>query len=389
MPSTRIPKLCHHRASGRAVVRLNGKDIYCGKWGTKSARAEYDRMVAQWIAAGRELPEERVGLTVTGLAIRYRKWSKRHYRDADGVETSEVGCVRVVLRRLRHLYGREAASEFGPVKLKALRDSWISDGLARSTINANVGRVRRMFRWAVAEELLPPAAVQALDCVTGLQRGRTDARETEAVEPVSEDDMRAVLTRVSPQVAAIIETCWWSGMRPGEAVQMRTGDMDRSGDVWLYTPHRHKTQWRERERPIMLGPNAQRILRPWLRADPEAPLFQPREAEAQRNAERRASRQSPMTPSQRNRTRGNARRRAPGATYSTESLRRAIRRACKDAGIEPWAPNRLRHAAATRIRREVGLEGARVVLGHASSAITTCYAEVDQDRARGVMARLG
>jgi hypothetical protein len=43
--------------------------------------------------------------------------------------------------------------------LKAVRERMIAAGLCRSTINANVGRVRRMFRWAVAEEHLPVAVV--------------------------------------------------------------------------------------------------------------------------------------------------------------------------------------------------------------------------------------
>ena len=38
--------------------------------------------------------------------------------------------------------------------------------------------------------------------------------------------------------------------------------------------------------------------------------------------------------------------------------------------VERWHPHRLRHSAATRIRREHGLEAARVILGH-SSAVTS------------------
>ena len=42
-----------------------------------------------------------------------------------------------------------------------------------------------------------------------------------------------------------------------------------------------------------------------------------------------------------------------------------------------WHPHQLRHAAATRIRRQYGLEAARAVLGHKSLAITEVYAEQD------------
>jgi hypothetical protein len=39
--------------------------------------------------------------------------------------------------------------------LRALREEMIRSGLARTTINWQIGRVRRMFRWAVSVELIP------------------------------------------------------------------------------------------------------------------------------------------------------------------------------------------------------------------------------------------
>jgi integrase len=68
----------------------------------------------------------------------------------------------------------------------------------------------------------------------------------------------------------------------------------------------------------------------------------------------------------------------------------------KIAGIEDfgvalpwWHPNQLRHAKATEIRREAGLDAARAVLGHRSPQVTEVYAEIDVSKAAEVMARLG
>lgn len=47
------PKYRKHRASGQAVVTLSGKDCYLGPYGTKAIRVEYDRLVGEWLAAGR------------------------------------------------------------------------------------------------------------------------------------------------------------------------------------------------------------------------------------------------------------------------------------------------------------------------------------------------
>ena len=93
---------------------------------------------------------------------------------------------------------------------------------------------------------------------------------------------------------------------------MRTGDIDRGNMGWQYTPKQHKGLWRGKSRTVYLGPRARAVLEPWLRADPIESLFQPREAEEDRLAERRRGRRTPLTPSERARTRKADPRRAPG-----------------------------------------------------------------------------
>jgi integrase len=66
--------------------------------------------------------------------------------------------------------------------------------------------------------------------------------------------------------------------------------------------------------------------------------------------------------------------------YDVASYRRAIKRACKVAKIASWAPNRLRHTAATRIRKRYGIELARIILGHSMAFTTEIYAEADGAR---------
>jgi len=49
------PVLLSPPATGRAYVRLNGRMLYLGRWGTPTSRAEYDRLIAEWLAHGRRL----------------------------------------------------------------------------------------------------------------------------------------------------------------------------------------------------------------------------------------------------------------------------------------------------------------------------------------------
>lgn len=75
--------------------------------------------------------------------------------------------------------------------------------------------------------------------------------------------------------------------------------------------------------------------------------------------------------------------------YSRNSYQNAIFKACRRAEVPEWGPNRLRHNAATHLREQFGIEAARVVLGHASAAMTEVYAEIDRSKAADIMAQVG
>jgi len=70
-----------------------------------------------------------------------------------------------------------------------------------------------------------------------------------------------------------------------------------------------------------------------------------------------------------------------------KTQRRAV--AAQWRKLHTWHPNQLRHAAATEIRRQFGLEAAQVTLGHAAADITQVYAERDFAKARAVMEVVG
>jgi integrase len=326
-------------------------------------------------------------LTINEVIVQYVAFVRGYYRKA-GKETSEVRNIKESLRPLQALYGGQLAAGFGPRALKAVRARMISDGLARGVINRRIGRIVRAFKWAGSEELVPTSVYHSLKTVDGLRRGRSEARETEPIKPVPDAFVDAVRPHVSPQVWAMIELQRLSGMRPNEVVAMRAADLDTSGPVWTYRPASHKMEHHGRDRVIFLGPRAQEALRPWLRPNLGERLFQPREAEARRKAIMRAERRTPVQPSQRDRSKPGARRR-PGDRYTVRSYRMAIYRACNAADVPKWGPNRLRHNAATRLRREFGLDAAQAVLGHASADVTQIYAEIDHQRAADVMARIG
>jgi TusA-related sulfurtransferase len=145
------------------------------------------------------------------------EFAKKYYFKG-GEPTKELTCMREAIKPLRRLYGHSEAREFGPKSLKAVRQHMIGAGLSRGVINRRVGRIKRVFKWAVAEEIVPPSVYHGLLAITGLQYGRTEARETEPVKPVRREYVDAVLPYVSPPVVALIELQWLTGMRPCEVV---------------------------------------------------------------------------------------------------------------------------------------------------------------------------
>ncbi|MGB2820917.1 MAG: tyrosine-type recombinase/integrase, partial [Phycisphaerae bacterium] len=54
-----------------------------------------------------------------------------------------------------------------------------------------------------------------------------------------------------------------------------------------------------------------------------------------------------------------------------------------------WHPHQLRHNAATELRKEFGIEAARIILGHRSAAITEVYAEKDEQQAIEAVTKVG
>ncbi|MEZ6232911.1 MAG: site-specific integrase, partial [Phycisphaerales bacterium] len=400
------------------VVRLDGKDIYLGKHGSPESRAEYNRVIAEWLTSRRAalLAEPGQGpppdLTVAELVDAFFEWADGYYVK-NGRPTSEVNALNDAVRPLVKLYGLTRAADFGPLALKAVREDMVSSDLSRKHINARVNRIRRVFRWGVENQLVASSVLEGLRAVAPLKKGRCGVREAPPVKPAPESLVEPVLAIAPPQIAAMVRLQLLTGMRPGEVVRMRARDIDTTGQTWRYVPEEHKTEHHGRERVIYLGPKAREVLRPFLGLEIDAYLFSPRAVMAARSVERRKERRTPMTPSQAARRPKRDGRRRPGERYTTESYGRAIAELCARAFPHPtlagrddldeaerlelsawrrahhWSPNRLRHSAATELRRQAGIDTARVVLGHSSAGVTEIYAERDLARAAEVMERVG
>lgn len=379
-PAQWPPRIYSH-SSGQSRIRVNGRDYYLGKAGSAEAKAEYARLIVQLTAEGKVgPPEKRVagpGFTVNEVLDRFRQHAERTYSKRG----RELDQFRLALQPLSRLYGDLPAAHFDAEKLRELQDamlsgSWMTDedrahprrpktgGVSRGVVNHRVIKIRTVWRWAEEmAKLVPPGSWAALRVVRPVRRNRPGAREGPGVKPSTLAEVKAVCRHAPPAVAAMLLVQFWSGMRSGEVRIMRAGDVDRTGEVWLYRPRQHKTDYLGHSRVIMLGRKAQAVLAAWLQGKgPDDPVFP-----------------SPGSPSH-----GGA-----GNPYTMDGYAQAAARAAKKAGIKGFRPYGGRHATRMRVSREVSDEAARSVLGQRSLDVALRYGSTDLDLAKKAAKKLG
>ena len=415
-PKLRVPALFHHKASGQAAVCVrdaNGKrrTVYLGKFGTVAAQRRYRQVLAESLAdkpvKGVRASQAEVGASewpsVGQLCAAYLLHAERYYRDERGEPTGEVYHAKIAFRLLLKLHRKATTDRVRIADLMVVRQALIDlrethkhgrkcpDGLSRRTINDRMARIKRLFRWGVEQGIVPGATWHELSAFRGLPKGRSGVRDNAPVEAVTWAQVEATLAHLVPTFVDLVRLQWWSGVRPGEALALTRRQLETSGSTWLFRLARHKGSWRGRERVVALGPKAQAVLRSRLRLEQDAPIFSGRNAWTEHRERRRQSRKTPPSKQMRERDeRGSAHAKQVDEWISVDEYRRAIHRACDDAGIPRWSPHRLRHAAGTRIAQEAGIEAARAALGHADVATSRRYAHgADVEIAKGIAARMG
>ncbi len=158
MPKT--PSYRRRPGYTQAIVTLTDsvtkkrRDYWLGPHGTKESREQYHRVIAEWEANGRRLPrlladrpaaKNPAGLQLVSLLREFYRWAGNTY------DKGELRSFFIVMVLMRRYYGRTPAVEFGPRKLRTLREEMIrGDETAnpprrpwsRKYINQQVQRIR-------------------------------------------------------------------------------------------------------------------------------------------------------------------------------------------------------------------------------------------------------
>ncbi|HRR87609.1 MAG TPA: hypothetical protein P5316_21595 [Phycisphaerae bacterium] len=185
-------------------------------------------------------------LQLVEMLNRFYKWAEQFH------DQGEQRFYGVLIRLVRQFYGHTSAAEFGPRKLRFLRYQMVRGDenakpprrpRSRKYINSQVQRIRRMFKWAASQELVPVGVCRSLRIIESLRRGRSGARENAKVGLVEQRLLDVTLPRLSRPVKALVDLWILTGARPNELPGLRGCDleMDNETGIRLYRPGKHWT----------------------------------------------------------------------------------------------------------------------------------------------------
>jgi len=377
------PKYCGpHSPSGKAYCWVDGKQKYLpGQFGSPESVAAYRRLLAS-LTGKRAMPDSDQ-CTVAEL---FDFWFGEHEGKIPNKKYSHYCQCAVAILDAGH--AGSLASDFGPRKLIEVRDLLIEKGLARSTINQRIGRIKKVFKWGVSREMVPPNVMLALYSLDGLGDGSLAAppRSIKPVDFSRVDDLRGIL---SDTVYDMLRVLWLTGMRPDNLCSITMSQVKKESGVWLYTPSQHKTKYKGKGLVVTLGPRTQEIIRRCTGGRPDTEfIFRPEDSVAWHRIHN-----PKFIP-------WSTRNLSPRFTPNT--LRQAVLRAQahkagiqvgrklptkKDFGIAGWdyfTVYQLRHAAATELRQAFPIEQVRAYLGHSTLDATQIYTEHDLASAKQI-----
>ena len=371
-PKLSLPTYRLHKPSGLARTAINGQEYYLGPYGSDESRRRYGELIAR-IASGMPVIDPMAkpqpatvddpGPSINEICLSFWEHAEKHYLK-NGKFTSEIHCYQSCLRILRELYGMLPAKDFGPLALKAVRAKMVEGDpnakngkgepcprkpWSRTNVNVMIGRIRRVFKYAVENEMIEADVLTRLQALAPLLAGRTKAKDNPPRHAVDQDKIDAVRELVSPLIKDLVDLQLLTGARSGELLMLTTRMIDLTGDVWKAELDDHKCVHHGQRRVLHFGPQAKMILNKYVSADRDRRLF----------------------------------------NITRTAYCRAITRVCESIKIDRWTPHWLRHTFCTRIRERFGIEAAQAMAGHTTSEMTDHYSSKMDSLARRTAAAIG
>ena len=396
-PKAKAPTLRYH-ISGQSVVTIDGRDFYLGKHDSPESLVRHAVLIGIYQANQLKLPDgfdvrcldaatvlvanplqavpqqqDAEPILLRHVTAAFRIEAERKYASQ---KAERIRCCQICDELDKH-DGNCLAAEYGPKRLAAQRQRWVDSGKARVYCNRLTNIVRRIFKFAMSQELIEETVHRRLQSIEALRPGQTTAHETDPIMPVEIEHVRETARQLSPIIKAMIRVQVATGMRPSELCNIRPCDIDRSGPVWMYRPPKHKNKSKGKARAVPIIGDAREAIMDYLNRPATSYCFSPSESDSWNRAKLSASR----TGSGSRKKLQSLPRCKPGENYSASSYRRAITRAAERAKVPHWFPYQLRHLTLTDVRNSLNGEAAQALAGHSRMQMTEHYAKLSESKA--------
>jgi len=287
--------------------------------------------------------------SLLALAVEFLKWNQANR--SEGTWRSYRDGLKHITRR----YREKLAAELTVRDVERVKNEMIKEGYAARTINIMVTAIKRLYNWAVRQEILSENPLDGLEHVgkhvnAPAHPERKHLRIEHAIECME-------ACRASRPLGDICEMLLLTGMRVGELVRLRWQDVDFEQQI--VRMERHKTSGTtDRPRTIPLCGRAIEILKAQATEDleAEAPVFRGQDGQA----------------------------------FTVGALHLRLRRLRKKHPVlKGFSFHKLRHTCATYLARlKVPERVAQAILGHSSTLMTRYYTATDKDEMIGAVERL-
>ncbi len=397
----RIPSLRYHKATERAVVRLNGIDHYLGNWETdkKSNERQYRKLIADYLSTGytdKTMPSE-TDITVSEFCLLHRNYVNVEFAS----KPSELSDIKLMMERFRSMFshqwvkGKKEARLLATINetdVQKFHHSMVKEGLTRGYIKEIMRRFIRM--WRKAKRYVPDRNYLEVkeyheDCVKKSDAGK----ESRIVLPVDPAVVERTLPFLPPVVADMVRLHRLLGCRGSELCDLTRGMIDTTPDVngnIVATLVKHKTARHGHSRKLYFNATAQAILAKYMDdRGAEDYLFSPAESEAVRRKAAHEARVTPLNCGNKPGSKKTRRRKLPpGNKYDRCSYGRAIARACEKNDIPHWSPHQIRHMVGNMIvdHPDGSIELTTAILGHSGGKISERYAKVALEKKKDRLA---
>ena len=377
--AVKVPKYRKHSSRNLGFAQFGGhRHYFPGVFESAESTAAYRLFLAEKVFAN--TPNGTMpgyDICVAELCVAFLDYAATYYPQTDKRSSSEYSNCALALKRFAQAHGSIIAKRYGPLKLEEWQQSLASQGLARSYVNKQIGIIKRMFRWGVSKQMIPSSVYESVRTTPPVKKGRTAAREGKNVQAVSWAHVQPILDDLPSVVKAMVLVQWHTGMRGDSIFHAKPSQFTREGDLLLWRP-KHKTQNKEIELIVPIGPRCQEVLAPYLTRPADKPMFAPSDARKNGRYHER---------------------------YSANTYRQAIHRAIERYNLQlarfakqlnvpadpvpVWSPHQLRHAKGGLVRGEYGLEAAQATLGHATVQAAQLYTHRQLELAKKVARETG